>query len=148
MKMNDQWSLSVVDRRSFVLRALIYRAPDVQGQWIAHCPELDIVTQGNSPSHAIRMVIEATGECIIDDLNEGLEPLEVRGLDEAVARQCDRLFKSGTKMTSLDEADREADKEGFAIAFQWVSSFEVRKYELVEQAIERFYKGPMLGAAA
>ncbi len=43
----------------FPLRVLIYPAPDVEGQWIAHGLETDIVTQGDSPDHALEMMGDA-----------------------------------------------------------------------------------------
>lgn len=46
---------SSVMKRHFIL----YPAPDLDGQWIAHCLQRDIITQGNSPSHALVMMAEA-----------------------------------------------------------------------------------------
>jgi hypothetical protein len=43
----------------FPLRIVIYLAPDLKGQWIAHGLETDIVTQGDSPEHAIEMMGDA-----------------------------------------------------------------------------------------
>jgi hypothetical protein len=37
----------------------LYPAPDVSGQWIAHHKHRDVVTQGNSEPHALRMLAEA-----------------------------------------------------------------------------------------
>jgi predicted RNase H-like HicB family nuclease len=44
---------------SFPLRVAIYPANDVEGQWIAHCLETDLVTQGDSVEHALEMAAEA-----------------------------------------------------------------------------------------
>jgi predicted RNase H-like HicB family nuclease len=41
------------------MSASIYPAPDLKGQWIAHCHESDVVTQGNSAAHASEMLREA-----------------------------------------------------------------------------------------
>lgn len=43
----------------FPLRVVIYPAPDLKGQWIAHGLETDIVTQGDSPEHAMEMMADA-----------------------------------------------------------------------------------------
>jgi len=43
----------------FPLRVVVYPAPDLKGQWIAHGLETDIVTQGDSPEHAIEMMADA-----------------------------------------------------------------------------------------
>jgi predicted RNase H-like HicB family nuclease len=43
----------------FPLRVVLYPAPDVEGQWMAHGLETDGVTQGNSPQHALAMMADA-----------------------------------------------------------------------------------------
>jgi len=43
----------------FSLRVVVYPAPDLKGQWIAHGLETDIVTQGDFPEHAIEMMADA-----------------------------------------------------------------------------------------
>jgi predicted RNase H-like HicB family nuclease len=43
----------------FPLRVVLYPAPDVKGQWIAHGLETDIVTQGDSVEHALAMMADA-----------------------------------------------------------------------------------------
>lgn len=41
------------------LRVVVYPAPDLADQWIAHGLETDIVTQGDSAEHALGMMAEA-----------------------------------------------------------------------------------------
>ena len=43
----------------FPLRVVLYPAPDVEGQWIAHGLETDIVTQGDSAEHAMAMMADS-----------------------------------------------------------------------------------------
>ena len=43
----------------FPLRVVLYPAPDVRGQWIAHGLETDVVTQGDSAEHALAMIADA-----------------------------------------------------------------------------------------
>ncbi|MCL4822302.1 MAG: hypothetical protein KJ067_24505 [Vicinamibacteria bacterium] len=43
----------------FPLRVVVYPAPDLADQWIAHGLETDIVTQGDSAEHALGMMAEA-----------------------------------------------------------------------------------------
>ena len=43
----------------FPLRVMLYPAPDLKGQWIAHGLETDIVTQGDSAEHALAMMADA-----------------------------------------------------------------------------------------
>lgn len=49
-------------------------APDVPGQWVAHCLDLDLVTQGDSPEHALRMLQDAVALTVFDDLRSGHDP--------------------------------------------------------------------------
>ena len=59
-----------------ILRVLVTQAKDVPGQWIGHCLELDVVTQGDSPQHALEMTREAVVMVIGDDLRNELNPFE------------------------------------------------------------------------
>jgi hypothetical protein len=43
----------------FALRMVLSPAPELQGQWIAHGLETDIVTQGDSAEHALAMMADA-----------------------------------------------------------------------------------------
>ena len=43
----------------FPLRVVLYPAPDLKGQWIAHGLETDLVTQGDSAEHALAMMADA-----------------------------------------------------------------------------------------
>lgn len=57
------------------LAVLIYRAPDLPTQWIGHCLDLDVVSQGDSPADAFKMVSEAVDLVVADDRAQGLHPL-------------------------------------------------------------------------
>lgn len=56
----------------------VHPAEDIDGEWVAHCLDLDVVSQGNSLKNAFDMVIEATLMVVCDDLNAGRDPLERR----------------------------------------------------------------------
>jgi predicted RNase H-like HicB family nuclease len=58
----------------FVLR----RADDVPGEWVGHCLELDVVTQGNSLHNALNMLGEACFMTLGDDVSSGKDPLDRR----------------------------------------------------------------------
>ena len=60
------------------VNVLVTPASDVPGQWIAHCLELDVVTQGTTPSHAIEMAAAAVQMVIDDDLAESRDPFRSR----------------------------------------------------------------------
>ncbi len=67
-------------RSAFVRDVVVFvsRAEDLPGEWIAHCLTLDIVAQGDSIRNAIRAVAESVMFAIKWDLDENLDPFEVR----------------------------------------------------------------------
>lgn len=46
---------------------LVQPAPDVAGQWTAHLLNWDVMSQGDSPNHALLMVLEALQQVIEAD---------------------------------------------------------------------------------
>jgi predicted RNase H-like HicB family nuclease len=63
-----------LDRRP--LSVLVTPAADLPDQWVAHCLQLDIVTQGNSIEHAFKMICEACELSMNADLEDGLDPFD------------------------------------------------------------------------
>lgn len=57
------------------LHVLIAPAHDVPGQWLAHCLELDVVSQGNSAPHALDMIAEAIELLAESNVKAGKPPL-------------------------------------------------------------------------
>ena len=55
--------------------ALFWPSKDVDGQWVAHCLNFDIVSQGNSLMHARDMLIEAVALSLMDDFEAGRDPI-------------------------------------------------------------------------
>lgn len=56
------------------LWVLVTRSKELPDQWVAHCLDLDVVTQGNSIEHAFEMSVEAVQMLIDDDIEHGLNP--------------------------------------------------------------------------
>jgi len=54
--------------REFNFWFLVEPASDLPGQWVAHCLELDVVSQGNNLHQAHQMLMEACAMVLIDDL--------------------------------------------------------------------------------
>lgn len=52
------------------LEALLIRADDVPGCWVAWCPQIDLVTQGDHPDHAAAMLEEAVRMVIEESIND------------------------------------------------------------------------------
>lgn len=71
-----------IDRSVFTGWALITRAGDVPGTWVAHCLEFDVASCGDSPRHALEMLYDAVGTCLVDDLNHGFDPYDRRAPEE------------------------------------------------------------------
>ncbi len=49
---------------------------DISGQWLSHCLDLDIMSQGSSIEHALESLREAMLVCIADDDEHGLNPFD------------------------------------------------------------------------
>jgi len=62
------------ETRTFSFNVFVRRAPDVAGQWVGHCPEVDVVSQGNSLRQAYEMTKEAVEIVVLDDLDAGRDP--------------------------------------------------------------------------
>ena len=80
------------------------RTEDVPGQWVGHCLELDVVSQGNSLQHTMSMLNEA---CIIvlgDDLGSGKDPLDRRA-PESFWNELYTIIREGEKrdFSTLEE---------------------------------------------
>ena len=57
----------------------------IPGQWIAHCLDFDIVTQGDSLEHAAEMLAEATLMVAKDDLARDKNPFDRGAINAAWA---------------------------------------------------------------
>jgi hypothetical protein len=57
-------------------------APDIAGEWVAHCLDFDVVTQGRSLPHAMMMAREAVMTVVLDDLEHGHDPTDRRAPKE------------------------------------------------------------------
>ena len=101
-----------MERVAFSGWVYISRAESVPGEWIAHCLDFDIVTQGSSPQQALAMAREAVEMCIADDLNSGLNPFERRADPEDWAPLY-RLFEHHAAIP-VDTMDRTTFNE-FAV---------------------------------
>lgn len=68
---------------------------EIEGEWLAHCLQLDLVTQGTSPQHAIQMAREAIELVVLDDLNHDLDPLDRPQADAACWDEYDDVTRNG-----------------------------------------------------
>jgi len=89
--------LDKFERKVFSAWAHITRAEDVDGCWVAYCPEFDVVSYGDSPQHAGEMIRDALEMVILDDLNNGLDP-STRRAEDAAFEPLQRLFERHEKV--------------------------------------------------
>ena len=90
---------------------------DVEGQWVAHCVEFDVVSQGDSLDHAIRMVLEATSMVVLDDLQKHRDPRQRRAPEDHF-ETLSRVISSGQKVP-LDLALADTSRKRlYAIPFR------------------------------
>src|SRR5258706_5776124 len=61
---------------------LMQPASNVPGEWLAHCLDFDVMSQGNSPSHALEMIFEAINITVEEDLRARRDPFARRAPDE------------------------------------------------------------------
>lgn len=88
------------------MSVLVSRAPDLPGQWIAHCLDLDLVTQGTSIEDALRMAKEMIHLTVEDDVERGLDPFErPMAPDEDWDRML-RVLRRGRSASTLTPSER------------------------------------------
>ena len=54
--------------------SILIEPSEIEGQWVSHCLEFDVISQGDSPSHALEMLQNALEICIREDLESGVRP--------------------------------------------------------------------------
>jgi hypothetical protein len=86
---------------------LIERAADLPGEWVAHCLDFDVVTQGSSMHQAFEMVLDAVRMVVEEDVASGREPMERRAPKECWARLWNAMkhahkLPAGTPFTRHD----------------------------------------------
>jgi predicted RNase H-like HicB family nuclease len=59
-----------------ILKVTVYVEPaeSVPGDWIGHCPEYDVISQGGSLDEALEMTCEAVKMVVEDDWAAGYDP--------------------------------------------------------------------------
>lgn len=99
--------------------AIFERDAGAEDPWVVHCLELDIVTQGRTLAHACNMLAEAVSLVLLDDLNNGHNPLERRAPEESWEKLYE-LLRTGRRvedMRGMLEAEP-ADLDSFAATME------------------------------
>ena len=103
--------------RPQTLSVLACKSKQVDGQWVGHCLDLDLVTQGNSAHHVLDMVLDALAMVIEDDLAHGRDTFDGSSWDPAPTKyweQYCRIVEGGEVAEPGALEDREADFDSFA----------------------------------
>lgn len=100
---------------------LVYPAPDVPGEWVSHCLDVDVVMQGASPRTALQAVLEGVVQVVSFDLQRNVDPFA-----RSAPRECwEELLRITTQgeapvrtELALDAAQRAAPGECPLLAVQ------------------------------
>jgi hypothetical protein len=79
---------------TFALRSVVYPAGDIDGVWIAHALDFDLVTQSDRRDQAVEMLEDAVNELVEYRTSVGLPPVELRPAPEEVWELADRVVGS------------------------------------------------------
>ena len=82
---------------------LIYPAPDVPGQWVAHWLDNDLVSQGNDLRHAWMMALEAQGLLLGSYIARGQAP-PMRAAPDGDWRRLADVLATGRHVLRVDDA--------------------------------------------
>ena len=86
------------------LHVVIYPAPDLPGQWLSHCLELDLISQGNTPVHTLDMMAEAIQLCADENVREGRPPLAFRSAPSEIWEMAGTAEEVTTRILHLSPA--------------------------------------------
>jgi hypothetical protein len=96
------------------LAVLVTPAEDLPGVWVAHCLQLDLVTQGPDIAAAIEMARAAILDVVNDDLAQGVDPLQGRGIAPREAwAVLDSVVRNARPLPSIDDESRVTAAVGF-----------------------------------
>lgn len=96
------------------LSILCRPAEDVRNCWVAHCLDVDVVTQGNDPAHALAMVCEAAIIYFGYAIAHGRDPFERQAPDE-YWQAFDKALEHGTPIEPQRGATEAQTLAGFIV---------------------------------
>jgi hypothetical protein len=79
---------------TFALRSVIYPAGDIEGVWIAHALDFDVVTQSDSRDRVAALLEDAVNELVEFRTAHGLPAIELRPAPEEVWELADGVVGS------------------------------------------------------
>lgn len=81
---------------------LIRREVGLEGQWVSHCLNWDLVSQGDSPAHALRMIAEAVIATISGDVADALDPDDRPAAPTELWDSFRAVLQNGTRISAAD----------------------------------------------
>jgi len=90
-------------RKVATFTVLVTPAHDLPGQWVAHCLNIDLVSQGDSISHAMMMAREAILEVVADDFAQGLDPLDRAPAEAEYWDMVSKVMREARPLTSIPD---------------------------------------------
>jgi predicted RNase H-like HicB family nuclease len=88
-------------------RVLIQPAADLPGQWVAHCLQGDVMSQGSSPAEARDSLVEAFQIVFEHEVEHGRNPFERRSAPEECWAAWKHVMQNG-RPVSFAEAEQRA----------------------------------------
>lgn len=104
------------EARTFSFTVYLTRAPDLQGQWVGHCLDVDVVSQGGSLKQAYEMIREAVDMVVLDDLNAGRDPSKRSAPREEWEAAYAEVRSAAPKLLTISELFERQDSLRFAMA--------------------------------
>lgn len=92
-----------MQKKQCLLRVLVSRC---EAQWVSHCLDLDLVSEGATLRDAVDAVVEAIDMVVREDVQQGLDPLDRK---RAPREFWDRWFEVMTTGVPLDPSRGERD---------------------------------------
>jgi predicted RNase H-like HicB family nuclease len=65
-----------MDSITYKVSVLVTETDDLRGEWVAHCLDLDLISQGSSLDDALEAIRKAVETALQDDLACGREPAD------------------------------------------------------------------------
>jgi predicted RNase H-like HicB family nuclease len=121
---------------------LIQAAPDVGGQWLAHCLNWDLVSQGDSPKHAIEMIVEAIVIAVEDDRAAGLDPSDRPSAKREAWDRFLSVQQSGIRIAAADIEKLPRSQRTSIAAVIYLSTIDIRAVERPMSVVRGFPHAP------
>lgn len=134
-----------MDTRPLNLRALIFRSETAPHLWVAHCLELDVISQGSSPLEARQAIEDAVLDTLNDDLSAGLDPLGRNPAPADVLRRWDDLI---LRARTVDLADADVVDREQVTCFLVYLPFECQVAKKVDRRVGQGSRWPDMACAA